>query len=31
VPRDADGLPLCVTSVLVGGTGYYDFLSADQG
>ncbi|MEU8029686.1 hypothetical protein AB0C13_13795 [Streptomyces sp. NPDC049099] len=31
VPRDADGLPLCVTSVLVGGKDYYDFLSAGRG
>ncbi|MGW7816952.1 hypothetical protein ACWGLF_02240 [Streptomyces puniciscabiei] len=31
VPRDADGLPLCVTSVLVGGKDYYDFRCAGQG
>ncbi|HET6357135.1 hypothetical protein [Streptomyces sp.] len=25
VPRDSEGLPLYVTSVLIGGEGYYDF------
>lgn len=28
VPRDAAGLPVSFTSVLVAGTGYYDFLAA---
>ncbi|MER6565346.1 hypothetical protein ABT288_03960 [Streptomyces sp. NPDC001093] len=31
VPRDAEGLPLCVTSVLVGGKDYYDFLLEGSG
>ncbi|MER6027292.1 hypothetical protein [Streptomyces sp. NPDC001851] len=31
VPRDAEGLPVHVTSVLVGGKGYYDFRCAGRG
>ncbi|MEU6510041.1 hypothetical protein [Streptomyces sp. NPDC046942] len=31
VPRDAEGLPVHVTSVLVGGEDYYDFLSEGHG
>ncbi|MEU2714506.1 hypothetical protein [Streptomyces sp. NPDC007205] len=30
IPRDAEGLPVHVTSVLVGGKGYYDFLYAGR-
>ncbi|MGW3209444.1 hypothetical protein [Streptomyces sp. NPDC001135] len=31
IPRDAGGLPLYVTSVLVGGKDYYDFLHEGRG
>ncbi|MFD9221874.1 hypothetical protein ACFWDI_18115 [Streptomyces sp. NPDC060064] len=31
VPRDSDGLPLYVTSVLVGGESYYDYRYENSG
>ncbi|MER7202182.1 hypothetical protein [Streptomyces sp. CB01635] len=31
VERDADGLPRCVTSVLVGGKEYYNYRYGNRG